>query len=127
MAQYDISSKERYVDSTSQKSEFDKVLDELANISKDTLSWNIIKATEKHFGGTEEEIARKLEAFLGAFIVNAATELYNKGLKDAAFSRLEQAKKVLEAKQKLEKENESVREKLEESAIDVSDVLGLSF
>ncbi|GHV38821.1 hypothetical protein FACS1894187_18090 [Synergistales bacterium] len=124
---YDVSSKERYVDSTSQKSEFDKVLDELANISRDTLSWNIIKATEKHFGGTEEENSRKLEAFLGAFIVNAATELYNKGLKDAAFNRLDQAKKILEARQKLEEESEVVRAKLEESAIDVSDMLDLSF
>ncbi|GHS95298.1 hypothetical protein AGMMS50276_10340 [Synergistales bacterium] len=127
VTKYDVSSKERYVDSTSQKSEFDRVLDELANISKDILSWNIIKATEKHFGGTEEENSHKIEAFLGAFIINAATELYNKGLQDAAFNKLEQAKKILEAKQKLEQETESVRVKLEESAIDVSDMLDLSF
>jgi hypothetical protein len=123
--QYDVTSTKRYVDSVSQKSEFDKVLDELASISKDRLSWDILQMTKKHFGDTEEENNRKLEAFLGAFIVNAASGLFDRGLEAAAFARLEQTKAVLEAKKKLSQETASIRAKLEEESFDVSDMLGL--
>jgi hypothetical protein len=123
--QYDVTSNQRYVDSVSQKSEFEKVLDELASISQDSLSWDILGMTKKHFGNTEEEKGRKLEAFLGAFIVNAASELFDKGLEAAAFGKLEQARTVLEAKRKLSREVAAIRAKSEEDAVDVSDILGL--
>lgn len=122
---YDVASRERYVDSTSQKSELDKVLEELSRISRDQLSWDILRMTQKHFGDTEEEKALKLEAFLGAFIVNAATELYDKGFPEAAFKKLDQAKAVLEAKRKLTQEVEAIRAKTEEDVFDVSAMLGL--
>ncbi|MDR3230738.1 MAG: hypothetical protein LBT65_04805 [Synergistaceae bacterium] len=117
-------STERYVDSTAQKSEFDRVLDELGAISREKLAWDILRMTQKHFGDTEEENARKLDAFLGAFIVNAATELYDRGLKDVAFQRLEQAGVILEAKEKLNQEVESIRARTDD-AFDVSAMLGL--
>ena len=72
---YDVNSNQRYVDSTSQKSEFDKVLDELASISKEMLDWNVEKFTRKHGEGEENALSRKWEAFLGGFITNAAMEL----------------------------------------------------
>ncbi|MDR2176237.1 MAG: hypothetical protein LBO82_09930 [Synergistaceae bacterium] len=124
--QYDVTSNRRYVDSVSQKSEFDKVLDELASVSRDRLSWDVLQMTKKHFGDTEEENNRKLEAFLGAFIVNAALELFDRGLETLAFGKLEQAKTILEAKRKLLREAEDIRSKSEEAFVDVSDVLGLS-
>ena len=122
---YDMASKERYVDSTSNKTEFERVIGELARISLETLSWDIVKLTKKHFGDTEEDKARKLEAFLGGFIVNAAATLYDKGLGDVAYKKLDEAKKVLETKQKLTQEVEAIRLKTEEDSIDVSDMLGL--
>jgi len=122
---YDVTSKERYVDSTSHKTEFDRVIDELARISLETLSWDIVKLTKKHFGDAEEDNARKLEAFLGGFIVNAAASLYDKGLGAVAYKKLDEAKKVLEAKHKLAQEVEAIRRKTEEDSIDVSDILGL--
>ncbi|MDR1623146.1 MAG: hypothetical protein LBS00_12300 [Synergistaceae bacterium] len=123
--EYDVTSKERYVDSTSQKSEFDRVLDELGRISQETLSWDILRLTRKHFGDTEEHKARKFEAFMGAFVINAATELYDRGLVDVAFAKLEQAKTILEAKRKLAQEVEAIRAKTEEDAFDVFAILGL--
>jgi hypothetical protein len=125
VSQYDIMSKERYVDSVSRKTDFDKVLDELASISQDRLSWDVLRMTKKHFGDTEEEKNRKLEAFLGAFIVNAATELFDRGLEAVAFSKLEQTKTILETKRKLAREAASIRAKFEETSFDVSDMLGL--
>jgi hypothetical protein len=122
---YDVLSTERYVDSTSRKSEFDRVLNELGRISQDALSWDILRLTRKHFGDREEDNARKFEAFMGAFITNAAIALYDKGLADEAFKRLDQAKTILEAKQKLNRETEAIRSKTEADAIDVSDMLGL--
>ncbi|MDR1378152.1 MAG: hypothetical protein LBJ36_03795 [Synergistaceae bacterium] len=122
--QYDVMSTERYVDSTSQKSEFDRVLDELGRISQETLAWDILRLTRKHFGDREEDKARKFEAFMGAFITNAATALYDKGLVDEAFKRLEQARSILEAKQKLCREIEIIRSKAELEVFDVSDMLG---
>jgi hypothetical protein len=122
--QYDHTSTERYVDSTSQKSEFDRVLDELGRISQETLSWDILRWTRKHFGDREEDNARKFEAFMGAFIINAASALCDKGLADEAFKRLDQAKAILEAKLKLSREIEAIRSKTEEEAFDVSDMLG---
>ena len=81
--------------------------------------------TKKHFGDTEEDNARKWEAYLGGFIVNAAAALYDKGLSAAAYKKLDEAKKVLETKQKLAQEVEAIRRKTEEDSIDVSDILGL--
>jgi hypothetical protein len=62
---------------------------------------------------------------MGAFIINAATELYDKGLIDAAFAKLAQAQTILEAKRKLAQEVEAIRAQTEEDAFDVSDMLGL--
>jgi len=121
---YDMNSNQRYVDSTSQKTEFDRVLDELASISRDMLDWNVEKFTKKYGGDTEDTLPLKLEAFLGGFITNAAMELYNRGYPEAAFRRLEQARTVLEAKRKLEVEVESIKAKQDES-FDLSDMLGL--
>jgi hypothetical protein len=123
--QYDVMSTERYIDSTSQKSEFDRVLDELGRISRETLSWDILRLTRKHFGDREEDNMRKFEAFMGAFITNAATALCDKGLADEAFKRLDQARAILEAKQKLSREIEAIRSKTEAEFFDVSDMLGL--
>jgi len=120
-----MTSKERYVDSTSQKTEFERVIGELARISVDTLSWDILKVTKKHFGDSEEDNARKLEAYLGGFIINAAATLYDRGLGSVAYKKLEEAKKVLETKEKLTRELESIRAKTEKDSIDVSDILGL--
>lgn len=124
--QYDMDSQERYVDSTSQKTEFERVLDDLAVISKDMLSWEVEKFTRKYQGeGDEaESTARKFEAFLGGFITNAAMELYDRGYAEAALQRLEQAQKVLEARRKLESEVESIKARQEEDKVDLSD-LGL--
>ena len=122
---YDMNSNQCYVDSTSQKSEFDRVLDELASISRDMLDWDVEKFTKKHGGDTEDAFHLKLEAFLGGFIINAAMELYNRGYSEAAFRRLEQARTVLEAKKKLEVEVEAIKAKQDES-FDLSDMLGLS-
>ena len=123
---YDVTSQERYVDSTSQKTEFDKVLDELGRISKDVLAWDLERFTKRHQGDGDEAdaLAKKFDAFLGSFITNAALELYDRGYPDAAFKRLEQARNVLEAKRKLEVEVESIKAKNEEDAMDLSD-LGL--
>jgi len=120
-----MTSKERYVDSTSQKTEFERVIGELARMSVDTLSWDILKMTKKHFGDSEEANALKLEAYLGGFIVNAAATLYDRGFGDVAYKKLEEAKKVLETKEKLTLEMEAIRTKTEKDGIDVSDMLGL--
>lgn len=122
--QYDVNSNQRYVDSTSQKSEFDKVLDELSKISREMLDWNVEKFTKKHGEDTEDALSRKWEAFLGGFVTNAAVELYNRGYREAAFKRLEQTRTVLEAKQKLEVEVQAIRAKQDES-FDLTDMLGL--
>ena len=81
--------------------------------------------TKKHFGDAEEDNTRKMEAFLGGFIVNAAAALYDKGLGVVAYKKLDEARKVLETKQKLAQEVEAIRLKAEEDSIDVSDILGL--
>ena len=121
---YDVNSNQRYVDSTSQKSEFDKVLDELSKISQEMLDWNVEKFTKKHGEDTGDALSRKWEAFLGGFVTNAAVELYNRGYREAAFKRLEQTRTVLEAKQKLEVEVQAIRAKQDES-FDLTDMLGL--
>ncbi len=126
VAQYDVTSNKRYVDSTSNKSDFDRVLDELSTLSKEILEWNVLRWTKNHFNDTAEMQNRKIEAFLGSFILNAAIELANKGLSESAFAKLEQALNVLKAKQKLVAEVESIKSRSEE-AFDVSDILGLSF
>ncbi|MDR1741489.1 MAG: hypothetical protein LBR38_06565 [Synergistaceae bacterium] len=122
---YDFMSKERYVDSSSFKTEFDRVLDEIASISDDLLAWEILKLTKLHFGDRDEDKARKMEAFLGAFIIKAASALFDRGQSEAAYRRLDEARAVLDAKGKLTDEADSIRMKLEETRIDVSDLLGL--
>jgi hypothetical protein len=121
---YNVMSRERYVDSTSQKTEFDRVLDELNAISRETLEWDVLRMTRKHFGDRPEENARKLDAFLGSFIVNAAVALYEKGFEEIALRRLDQAKMVLEAKRKLAEEVEAIRSRTVDT-FDVSAMLGL--
>ena len=81
--------------------------------------------TKRHFGDDEETNTRKLEAYLGGFIINAATVLHDKGLVDVAYKKLDEAKKVLDVKQKLAQEAEAIRIQTEGDNIDVSDILGL--
>lgn len=101
------------------------MLEELERISKETLAWDIVRMTQKHFGDSPEQEVRKMEAFLGGFIINAASELYERGMKDVAFAKLAQAQKILEAKEKLASEVEAIKAKVTEDAVDLSDILGL--
>ncbi len=129
---YDFTSGERYVDKVSTKTEFDKMLDELANISKELLSWQADKFardyTEKFQEGESSQAeARKYEAFLGGYITNAAMMLYDKGYREAAIKQLEQAKSILDARKKLEDETSAIKSRVEEQndSVDLSDILGL--
>ena len=130
---YDFTSGERYVDKVSTKTEFDKMLDELANISKDLLSWQVEKFAKQHTGKFQgdfdkaESDAKKYEAFLGGYITNAAMTLYDNGYRDAAIKQLEQAKSILEARKKLEEETEATRTRVAENddVVDLTDILGL--
>ena len=128
---YDVMSGERYVDKVSTKTEFDKMLDELAAISKDLLSWQVEKFakqyTGKFSGESSEADARKYEAFLGGYITNAAMTLYDNGYKDAAIKQLEQAEHILVARKKLEDETAAIKERVveEDAAVDLSDILGM--
>ena len=130
---YDFTSGERYVDKVSTKTEFDKMLDELADISKDLLSWQVEKFAKQHtskFQGDfdkAESDAKKYEAFLGGYITNAAMTLYDNGYRDAAIKQLEQAKSILEARKKLEEETEATRTRVAENddVVDLTDILGL--
>ena len=130
---YDFTSGERYVDKVSTKTEFDKMLDELANISKDLLSWQVEKFAKQHTGKFQgdfdkaESDAKKYEAFLGGYITNAAMTLYDNGYRDAAIKQLDQAKSILEARKKLEEETEATRTRVAENddVVDLTDILGL--
>ena len=128
---YDFTSGERYVDKVSTKTEFDKMLDELANISKELLSWQTEKFardyTEKFSEGESSQAeARKYEAFLGGYITNAAMLLYDKGYREAAIKQLEQAISILQARKKLEDETSAIKSRVEENdSVDLSDILGL--
>ena len=129
---YDFTSGERYVDKVSTKTEFDKMLDELANISKELLSWQADKFARDYTGKFQEgessqADARKYEAFLGGYITNAAMLLYDKGYRDAAIKQLEQAKSILEARKKLEDETSAIKSRVEEQndVVDLSDILGI--
>ena len=130
---YDFTSGERYVDTVSTKTEFDKVLDELAAISKDLLSWQVEKFAMQHTGkfhgdfDKAESDAKKYEAFLGGYITNAAMTLYDNGYRDAAIKQLDQAKSILEARRKLEEETEATRTRVAENddVVDLTDILGL--
>lgn len=130
---YDVTSGERYVDKVSTKTEFDKMLDELSDISKDLLSWEVEKFAKKYTGKFQGEFektesdAKKYEAFLGGYITNSAMILYDNGYKDAAIKRLEQAKSILEARKKLEDETAAIKTRVEEedATVDLSDILGL--
>ena len=130
---YDFTSGERYVDKVSTKTEFDKMLDELANISKDLLSWQVEKFAKQHTGKFQgdfdkaESDAKKYEAFLGGYITNAAMTLYDNGYRDAAIKQLEQAKSILEARKKLEEETEATRTRVaaNDDVVDLTDILGL--
>lgn len=131
--QYDFTSGERYVDTVSTKTEFDKMLDELAAISNDLLTHEVekfaVKFTGKFQGDNDkaEADAKKYEAFLGGYITNAAMILYDNGYRDAAIKRLEQAKSILEARKKLEDETQAITARVEENddSVDLSDLLGL--
>ena len=109
------------------------MLDELAAISKDLLSWETEKFakkyTDKFQDGDDTPMAdaRKFEAFLGGYITNAAMTLYDLGYRDAAIKQLEQAKSILEARKKLEDETSAIKSRVEEQndAVDLSDILGL--
>lgn len=128
---YDFTSGERYVDKVSTKTEFDKMLDELANISKELLSWQTEKFardyTEKFSEGESSQAeARKYEAFLGGYITNAAMLLYDKGYREAAIKQLKQAISILQARKKLEDETSAIKSRVEENdSVDLSDILGL--
>lgn len=130
---YDVNSGERYVDTVSTKTEFDKMLDELSAISGDLLSWQVEKFAKQYTGKFQgdddkaEADAKKYEAFLGGYITNAAMLLYDNGYKDMAIKRLEQAKSILEARKKLEDETQAIKTRVEEDddAVDLSDILGL--
>ena len=130
---YDFTSGERYVDKVSTKTEFDKMLDELAAISKDLLSWQTEKFarqyTDKFREGGESSVAdaRKCEAFLGGYITNAAMLLYDMGYRDIAIKQLEQAVSILKARMKLEDETSAIKSRVEEQndSVDLSDILGL--
>ncbi len=129
---YDFTSGERYVDKVSTKTEFDKMLDELANISKELLSWQADKFARDYTGKftdgeSSQAEARKYEAFLGGYITNAAMMLYDKGYRDAALKQLEQAISILQARKKLEDETSAIKSRVEEQndAVDLSDILGL--
>ncbi|MBR0069596.1 MAG: hypothetical protein IJP97_03795, partial [Synergistaceae bacterium] len=82
---YDFTSGERYVDSVSTKTEFDKMLDELGAISGELLSHEVEKFAKQFTGKFQgdfdraESDAKKYEAFLGGYITNAAMILYDNG------------------------------------------------
>lgn len=124
---YDVSSDKRYVDLTSQKSDFDKMLDELSGISKDTILADVKRLTEEFKIDEDEEEgkAKKLDALLGGFISNAAMELYDMGYADMAFQRLEQTKNILEAKRKLATELAAIKAKHDEHELDLFGDMGL--
>ena len=130
---YDFTSGERYVDSVSTKTEFDKMLDELSAISGELQSHEVEKFakafTEKFQGDFDkaESDAKKYEAFLGGYITNAAMILYDNGYRDTAIKRLDQAKSILEARKKLEDETAAIKTRVEEEndSVDLSDILGL--
>lgn len=130
---YDVTSGERYVDTVSTKTEFDKMLDELSAISGDLLSWQVEKFAKQYTGKFQGDVdkaeadAKKYEAFLGGYITNAAMTLYDNGYRDAAIKRLEQARSILEARRKLEDETLAIKTRVEEDndAVDLSDILGM--
>lgn len=131
--EYDFDSNERYVDKVSTKTEFDKVLDSLAAISKDLLSHEVERFAKKYADKYQgnftkaEADAKKYEAFLGGYITNAAMTLYDNNYREAAIRQLEQAKSVLIARQRLEEETSAIKERVEEegAAVDLSDILGM--
>ena len=131
--QYDFTPGERYVDKVSTKTDFDKMLDELAAISNELLTHEVekfaLKFTSKFQGESDkaEADAKKFEAFLGGYIANAAMILYDNGYRDAALKKLEQARSIIEAKKRLEEEAEATRNRVEENndSVDLSDILGL--
>ena len=109
------------------------MLDELADISKDLISWQVEKFARQHTGKYQgdfdkaESDAKKYEAFLGGYITNAAMLLYDNGYRDAAIKQLDQAKSILEARKKLEEETQAIKTRVEEDddAVDLTDILGL--
>ena len=133
--QYDFTSGQRYVDLVSTKTEFDKMLDELANISKELLEHEAERFAKKYTGkfkaedgkSESETDALKYEAFLGGYISNAAMLLYDKGYRDIAIKQLDQAKLKLEATKRLEEETAAIHARVEENndSVDLSDILGM--
>ena len=127
---YDFTSGKRYVDLVSTKTDFDRMLDELASISHDLLEHESERFAVKYSGkftGEADSEARKYEAFLGGYISNAALILYDKGYRDAAMKQLDQTKIMLETKKRLEEETAAIHSRVEENndVVDLSDILGL--
>lgn len=130
---YDVTSGKRYVDEVSTKTPFDKMLDELAAISKELLSWQVEKFARDYTvkfpgeGDKSEADAKKYEAFLGGYITNAAMILYDNGYMDAAIKQLDMAQKTIAARKRLEEETVAIKERVEEedAVVDLSDILGM--
>ena len=130
---YDVTSGKRYVDLVSTKTDFDRMLDELAAISKDIIEHEAERFAKKYTGKFQggfdkaEADAKKYDAFLGGYITNAAMLLYDRGHREVAISKLEETRKVLEARKRLEDETAAIKTRVEEedAVVDLSDILGL--
>lgn len=130
---YDVTSGKRYVDLVSTKTDFDRMLDELAAISKDIIEHEAERFAKKYTGKFQggfdkaEADAKKYDAFLGGYITNAAMLLYDRGHREVAISKLEETCKVLEARKRLEDETAAIKTRVEEedAVVDLSDILGL--
>ena len=130
---YDFTSGKRYVDAISTKTDFDRMLEELASISKDIIEHEADRFAKKYTGKFQggfdkaEADAKKYDAFLGGYITNAAMILYDRGHREVAISKLEETRKILEARKKLEDETAAMKARVEEedAVVDLSDILGL--
>ena len=121
----------RYVDLN--KTDFDKMLDELASISKDIIEHETEKFAKKctvKFHGDfdkDEADAKKYTAFLGGYITNSAMLLCDLVNFETAISKLEEVCNVLKARKKIDAETAAIRTQVEEegAVVDLSDILGL--
>ena len=121
----------RYVDLN--KTDFDKMLDELASISKDIIEHETEKFAKKctvKFHGDfdkNEADAKKYTAFLGGYITNSAMLLCDRVSFETAISKLEEVCNVLKARKKIDAETAAIRTQVEEegAVVDLSDILGL--
>ena len=121
----------RYVDLN--KTDFDKMLDELASISKDIIEHETEKfakkCTVKFHGDFDKDgaDAKKYTAFLGGYITNSAMLLCDLVNFETAISKLEEVCNVLKARKKIDAETAAIRTQVEEegAVVDLSDILGL--